>query len=381
MYWEKKYPQYGEKTYENGYYAGRKFNGMEQLETGLIRIIGRYWSPDSIYKVKLKAKYQSDSTYIKIVIVNPDSLKDPEQTAPLRYYIDVNDNIFNIDSLCILFGGSLGIPPHFIKGHIFREAAHIDFGEPNGEMFTPSFRYEPYTVQYWPNLKQAVGRFFFDDTASVNYSDVPQHANVHYMDYIRNVKTVWNMIDEYSQLENPNNPTHYGKQNADHTMNFYPNLFKAIQDQYNKFLFYYENQKKLTRPTSADSANAAMIKWFKEDWIKNKTKANPEQKIAHTRGASSYGLLQMLYTTALWKLKTFIQNKVPEEMNENLFFYQSLIHQKNKLIEYLGSNNESGNDWNDGFEMSFVNSIYSTWNESEGYAEDIVKKSTKFLPK
>lgn len=183
------------------------------------------------------------------------------------------------------------------------------------------------------------------------------------------------IIEGYSQLVNPNNSSDYGKRNADHTMNFYPTRFKGLQDKYDEYLNLYENDRKLKRPESADSANWAMVKWFKEEWKSGEAKTT----VAQTRAASSYGSFQMLYTTARDEVK-YDKNKLPEELNENYAFEIFVKRQKDLLIEKLGSQTEKSNNWSTGYESVLKSAIFVPWNKSKTYPDEVIKNSKKFLP-
>jgi len=360
IYWEKEKPIPDESS---------------NLPKGIIRVIGRYWSVNKTYKIKLKAKHGDKNAESIINVVKPSRLLKEGQSPAYDKYVDVNNNVVNADSLFITLGGKYGIPPQFLKGHVFQEAAKKNFGGEIGWAFTPSFRYEPYTTQWNKYLKSWSGRFYFKDISNADYSDIPNHQNVLFMDYIKEAKTVWEIIEGYSQLVNPNNSSDYGKRNADHTMNFYPTRFKGLQDKYDEYLNLYENDRKLKRPESADSANWAMVKWFKEEWKSGEAKTT----VAQTRAASSYGSFQMLYTTARDEVK-YDKNKLPEELNENYAFEIFVKRQKDLLIEKLGSQTEKSNNWSTGYESVLKSAIFVPWNKSKTYPDEVIKNSKKFLP-
>ena len=112
-----------------------------------------------------------------------------------------------------------GIPPQIIKAHISVEAAKNDFGGNIGWGFAPSYRYEPYTVQLW-DLKYCCSNYFFKDSASADFSDVPNHQYVLDRNYYTEVQTVWEIIKEESQLVNSSKGNSFGKRDANGKMNF-----------------------------------------------------------------------------------------------------------------------------------------------------------------
>ena len=207
---------------------------------------------------------------------------------------------------------------------------------------------------------------------SADYSDVPQHKNVREIDYFKFIsgKTVWYCINNYSQLTNSNNPNYFGQRRSDHTMNFYPNVYPGLQEQYNKFLKEAEAIKGLTDTQRADSANAKMVRWFQNEWHDGDAKIEPAQ----TRAASSYGLLQMMYTTACER--GYKKNALPGDLNKISQFDSWLNYQRKLLGE-----NDTKNNWDLGFEVNIKQKILKKWNPGKkGYPEEILLNSTSFLP-
>jgi hypothetical protein len=113
VYWEK------EKPLPNG-------AGLEPL--GLIRLVGRYWSPDFPTKVSLTASSNGATGTIEIEVKKPNKLGDTNPKIT-----DVSGKSLNLDSLIIIYAGANGIPPQLIKGQIEQETH-----------FIPSWRYEPF---------------------------------------------------------------------------------------------------------------------------------------------------------------------------------------------------------------------------------------------
>lgn len=360
---------------------------MEELTAGLIRLVGRYWSADSTYIVKLRAKNGPDSVTIKIIVKKPNKLLSDDQSTSYRRTRDAEDREINIDSLCILFGGKYGIPPQFIKGQMKTESATKTFTFDDGTTdkgFAPSYRYEPLTEQYNDNLKNDTKYntyFIFDSTYT--FSDVPtNHQHLEPINYPNSVKTVWDFIEVYSKLVN-SNPTIniYGGRNAStHRVWLGYEVIDTVYSNYSKSL-----KKKFPTWTDVqvyDSTNNYIIEYLKFTWKNPKSsiaEKGTKNSIAQTRVASSYGLAQFLYGTA--RDIGYPKANLPEDINliGNLeLFYKT---QKKWLIDRLSLVIESGNNWTDGYDYSFCRGIYvPKWNSDVNYAKEVINNSRLFLP-
>lgn len=356
---------------KSGVYWEKKDATGQNLQTGLIRIIGRFWEEGKEFKSILMAEHNGNIAETMLMVSLPSELLSEDQTPAFNKYLDVNNNTIDIDKLCIRTGGKYGILPQIIKGQILHEAAVNDFGGSTGIAFTPSYRYEPFTTQWNRYLKDWSGRFYFKDSSSVDYSDVPEHQNVFNLNYIKNTKTVWDIIKEHSQLVDQSNSAEYGKRKADNTMNFYPKYFKFLQNKYDKFLQIYEEKENLVRPESADSANRSMINWLKTKWKNGKA----VKTIAQTRCASSYGLVQMLYTTAVSKIG-YNKDDVPENLNLIEFFDMFIKYEADLLSDEVTSEN----NWLHGYEESIKEYVFQKWNSAETYPQEIINNSLIFYP-
>ncbi len=145
--------------YENKYYD-YKNNAERDLDKNFfIRLLGRYWTPDTTFKVHLYATTQDGqrSGDIAIKVKKPSRLGNRYSKAR-----DVFGNRINIDSICVLYAGIYGIPPQFIKGQMQQEADTCNFGGNIGIGFAPSYRYEPYTVQFWKRIRKRTSNPFSD---------------------------------------------------------------------------------------------------------------------------------------------------------------------------------------------------------------------------
>lgn len=357
VYWEKEKPVWDGKV--------KKGN----LPIGLIRLIGRYWEKGKTYKVKLTAHTQNGNTAsIEIEVKKPKKLHNQMKglKKEMTKYKDIDGTEKNVDEICIKNGGEYGIPPHYLKGQMFMEAGK---NTKTGTFF-PSYRYEPYTTQWNKYLKTWSGKFYFTDKSSADFSDVPNHQNVKYMSYWTTAKTVWEIINENSQLISVSNPNHYGTRKSDNTMDFDKDNFSWLQNKYDEILKIEQARKDLTVTEQIESANSKMATWLKEKWLDGKAFT----EVAQTRCASSYGLLQMLYTTARGD-KSFPINEVPEKLNELSLFSHWVEYQS----DLLGSLSDT-NNWTDGFESSFESKVVKKWNKASKYPGIYFSNSKLFLP-
>ncbi|MFH0988580.1 MAG: hypothetical protein V1799_01020 [bacterium] len=351
VYWEKKKPEG----------AG--------LPNGLIRLVGRYWEKDKTFRVKLTAIYQNLTTSISIKVTKPTRLLTPGQNPTYQLSRDVFNNEIDIDSICISYGGKYGVPPHFIKGQMEQEADH------HGNRFNPSYRYEPYTVQFWPGVIAMVTNPFFVRESPVNDPPIPQHQNVRTIEYPYPNKTVWDMVYDHSQLVNDiNDESHrlYGIRNTDGSMNFspYSTLTNKYREYLNEFLETYNSSIAISK------ANERIVVFLRDKW-----KGGLKNVKAQTRIASSYGLLQMLYTTALARRYPSDRQHLPEELNVTTAIMElSLKYQKSLLERYLGYALEETGDWPAGFETSFRFIVYYKWNPNEWYRNGVMRKVLHYLP-
>jgi len=365
IYWERK----GALISEEGEIT------TADLPEGMIRIIGRFWDQQTTYKVKVNATSSGRKGGLEVAVNAPERLGT--EFAKAR---DVFDNVVNVDSLIIANAGKYGIPPQFIKAHISVEAAKKDFGSDIGNGFAPSYRYEPYTTQHDRYLEYWSGNFFIGDSLSADFSDVPSHSHVLDRDYFKEIKTVWDVINEESQLASSSSGLSYGRRDGNGKM-IYSDRYRTIQNKYNELYEEVSLDSTKTLAEIADSTNVLMIQYLKYDWkVKYRTEIGAINMIAQTRAASSYGFLQMLYTTARDKVD-FDRTDVPEKMNEEQFFVQFIIYQEDLMLDRI-ENNESGYEinWNEGYEKLIRNSIFEDWNTASSYPDEVLDRARNYKP-
>lgn len=369
VYWEKKFPQY----------SGNTFTGMSPLPAGMIRLVGRYWEDGKTFKTTLMAHAPDGRTgSINIGVKKPSALGSLYPKAK-----DVFDNEISIDDTCIAYAGLYGIPPQLIKGQMEEEAATYDFGGHIGIGFAPSYRYEPYTVQFWKGIRNRTSNPFYVTLNDVDNPPVPNHKYVQKIPYIYPNKYVWDVIFDHSQLVNDiADDSHrlYGIRTYADTMNFLP--YTVIQNMYHEFLSRYQ-QLPISLNSAASLANNDMIEFLMNQWdgdVPNGTKGL-KNILAQTRIASSYGLLQMLYTTALYRHYVEDISHLPENLNvTSTIMDLSIPYEKSLLVNNIGASVESGGDWPDGFEKNLYDFVYANWNTRGTYNDEVFKKSRNYLP-
>jgi hypothetical protein len=327
----------------------------------------------------LNATYngQKITTDWPIYTASPETLLTPGQSPTYKMSRDVFDHEINIDSICIYYGGIYGIPPHFIKGQMNQEAADTNFGGHIRKGFTPSYRYEPYTAQLQRWIRNRTRNPFFVKESSVNDPPVPSHKYVRMINYPYPNKSVWDMIYDHSQLVNViDDDSHklYGVRNgSDNTMDFSP--YDTIQARYDEILDFFIGQG--LESHAADSANENMRNYLECRW-----NGGAKDIKAQTRIASSYGLLQMMYRTAVVG-RGYLEDRdhLPEYLNiTDTIMTMSMKYQKDLLVIALTAEIESGNNWPDGFDSTLWNSIYHIWNNKSWYLAGVKAKSILYLP-
>ncbi len=365
------------------------------LSEGLIRVVGRYWHQDSSYVVNLKAGRNEDSAEVKIQTIIPSRLVSEGQTNSYSKTRDIDDNVIDIDSLCILYGGLNGIPPQFIKGQIFQESAKTDFGGDIGMGFAPSYRYEPYTVQTWQGVLENMRNnpFYITSTTAIN---PPTHQHVRILPYFSgDTITVWQIVKEHSQLvEDGSTPETrlYGVRTHEDTMNYnaYPTIRNQYREIYDKTIHHLkidpeDNERHLTFAERADSTNKLMIIYLRDEFTDEIGTVGMKNMIAQTRIASSYGYLQALYTTAIDRRENWDypedSNHPPEAINEfDVIFPMATRMQNDYLIGNLHDSHEPNNNWSIGFESALKEYILEEWNELIYYPSSVMNHTNKFLP-
>jgi hypothetical protein len=372
VYWEKKWPTAEFDTVKIG---KKKYQiiKMKNLENGIVRLVGRFWSADSTYKVKFKAKV-NNSIYSMLV-----TIKRPNKLGSKKISKDVFDKSISIDSICITNGGKYGILPQFIKGHIANESIG----------FLPSYRYEPYSTEFdfrdannnftikekWKNHPFIVDSFKMGDGSSI-----PNHLNVKYYDYLKSPTKVWDIIKKYSTIEEniaPGGVIIYGRKESNDSLNFERYGYSTVQNIYNKILSHFQGKKNKADSSVFKEARDSTITYLRKSW-----NGGLENLIAQTRLASSYGLLQLLHSTAIIEGYPDSSSKAPEDLNINSI---NLPLSMKRLLKFLKNNGLLGDslkidNWPYGYEATFQRMLIG-WNSRVKYSNEVLENSKSYLPK
>ena len=129
---------------------------------------------------------------------------------------------------------------------------------------------------------------------------------------------------------------------------------------------------------AADSANHQMARFLFSEY-----QGGTSTLIAQTRIASSYGLLQILYSTAVGD-EEFAETVPPEELNiTDIGMKLSIERQKRMLRERLRLNrtDEGEDNWGVGYEQAFLTHVYHQWNSRTGYPLEVFRFSRLYLPR
>jgi hypothetical protein len=336
----------------------------ENLSKGLIRLVGRHCDVKNNipYKVKLTAQKGTDKAEIEIMVIKPSKLGNKYDTS-----IDVFSQTVKIDEICIEWGNELGIPPHFIKGQMKSETS---FYHP----FYPTYVYEPYTTQFDVMKMYSNNEYFIEENTATFEPALPIHSNIKDYPYPSNPTTVWQIIEDYSDLVNLVTLRKYGSRRAtensskqDGILYFY-GTYSYPQKKYNEYKkeAYKKYDVKIhpeNEPQANNDARNSLVNHLKNEWdggIKDGKKGLVNIK-AQTRIAASYGLLQILYTTARYNFG-YPKNLLPEELIEP----NNMQYSKKKVLYHLNKlktkENGNENNWNLGLEGSIRDYIWHQWN-------------------
>ena len=373
-------------------------NGSGNLPGALIRLVGRYWHADSLYKVRLSASDSYGETVSAVIEVKkPGKLGDNSIARSRRIYLDIEGKPVDVDSLCVFYGGTYGIPPQFIKGQIQEECA---FSQALQKL-VPSYRFEPYSTQVDVyNLRDDYGRNpFYIRGPWGNHMGIgkcipssqcpPEHKNVSFISYVLYPKTLWDFVYDYSQLATidpprgditPEQHAIYGKRTADGRMDFGKETYPRMQKMFDQLYEFYDGQLQgPDKVRAADLARELMASTMRDQW----NGVGWQSIMAQTRIASSYGLLQVLYTTATEErdYPTGFSNR-PEDINDTKTCMDFSMMHLDDLVKKAIRSKLGGkqNDWRGGFEGAFADYIYPRWNRKETYAQTILINSLNHLP-
>jgi len=356
------------------YWEKKKPDGTD-LPSGMIRLIGRYWHEDSIYKVKLTAVYNGDSLSKIIEVKKPVRLLTPGQSPTYRLSRDVFNNEINIDSICIYYGGKSGIPPQIIKGQMFQEAAKYNYGGEIGWGFAASYRYEPWTDIWKFRRWYELGRndfleqpFVVTQNSMGTGKQVPVHYNVMPLDYPRNPTRVGrHVVDNWDQYFNSAEEKFIGLE-EESEMNKWWQRIKSY------YLKLYKNDFTKVISAARELIQSEIIEY--------------RQEYAQTRKCASYGVIQIMYETARSeggynRGKSRSQPDTwdrPEDLNDHMVsmpFYE--VFTLKNLKEVIGDDLPQSN-WKKGFERTWIDVVQKYNKCYKGYGGSVIDNSKKFMP-
>lgn len=327
------------------YYEYKDSTGANLDSTQQIRFVGRYWMQDSTYKVKLTASYAGKSDSWTIEVGRPFKLGYADNSASNIY-----GGTDNLDSLIISYAGKFGVHPQMIKGIVKRESR-----------FRPAYRYEPFwDVQYIQLNKNTpyLGSFIYkvQDNGSVGTPTIPSnHQNVsstistYYLGY---AGTIWDVLSQYSSTI-ANNPILdlYARINSQHKRNW----ATKPSNEWDKI---FQTEKKKFKKLGVSSSEAeGEARDAANNWLRYKYQGGLlNTAIAQTRTASSYGSMQILYSTANDRgYARGSAQHLPEYLNINDTLFQCTIPQILKCLtgELQFERVTSANNWTLGMDSTY----------------------------
>ncbi len=397
VYWEKKYP----------IYKGNSFSRMKNLDNGIIRIIGRYWEEgkENDFKVKLET---TDKAEIVVKVVKPTTiglLKDRE--------LDVKGEEYNLDDLIIKYAGKNGITPQIIKGIIEKESSFKNamrwepFFEINPKLSKIHRKNKDNIYTHWTQTKS---RYTIKSETDIGYPVIPAtHSNINGVVYPNNYwgyqGSVWKLFYKNCKQFNPYAESDiYNKKAKSWDYNLEKGWKQQKKDaikSYKKTLgTAFENEWiTIEQYSNLISSAENYGEDFASEWAEKEYNQGIMGEIAQTRIATSYGLMQVLYTTATWLRgysKDFYSNTtpqtaihLPEHLNEKdislKYGAESIAYYLDKEID--NKKNENDENWDLGFERTFEISLFAYnhgWKKErynkKDYGYFVLEYAKKYLP-
>jgi hypothetical protein len=394
VYWEKNKPIPG---------------GAGNLPVGMIRLVGRYWHPDSVYTVDLNATKKAVcwgregifGDWVPIEVKKPDVLGNPGIADQARHSIvkDVTNNDLHLDALIIKYAGENGLPPQIIKGQIEEETS-----------FRPAWRYEPFRDLEWQRGKYQA--YFASDLPFNVREGVPNdlppaHTNASPTRYVQNPAKIGDFTVQYWF-------DRYVRRGVDDQ----PDVILGSK-RLTKLWYWVYWSTLLSSEQSGIPVGVSELKSYAHDFVKARILDGSYDKdfnrIAQTRKVTSYGYVQMMYTTAVdysWREtearygtigRAYVDKRdpaqYPEKLNEQEFLFprysdftlfdlrvaitEAVAGRKlrpkdlpsTKLVEKLPDAN-----WPTGFENVWARTIQWHNYYSEGYGQAVILNAENFHP-
>jgi len=334
----------------------------------MIRLIGRYWHEDSVYKVKLKAVYKTDTLTRTVVVKKPDKLGDKDNKTK-----DVFGKEINLDSVIIKYSGIFGIPPQILKAQVKKESS-----------FRPSYLYEPF-LDFQRQLKDSSriysNQYCIKDSLDVGSPGIPtDHIGLYNtfgnrITYPGYVGTIWKYYNKYKD-------NLYQRVNSKGKV-----MYKFLQQIWSDslvtpikdLLIKKENIEETAAKLAAEKlASDSLSEYLKCVYMYGKM----NKVLAQTRIMASYGFMHLVYYFGCLTDREYPAdaNHLPEMLSlTDTSFYYGLKHFENKFKETVGFRLNAEYNWKDGFEKC-LSSALNAYNGNNEYSKIIMGESKNYMP-
>lgn len=370
-----------------GVYWEKKSPDGKALPTGMIRLIGRYWAADSLYKVNLTAIHEG-TLNINIEVKKPSKLIDWDRVGNKPDFANGNDysqtidafrRPLNIDDMVIDTAGRYGIPPQIIKGQMYQES----FKGSSGDLprFYPSYRYEPWQDLYFAKRYQQTNDrgvrlndyldqpFVVTEGSMGSGRGIPTHTGVRPVGYQLTPMRIGNyVVSNWSLYFNNSKERFVGKDYDSDPMNKWWKNLKAY------YLSKFKGDDgKAINATTADVQSTIIT--YCPAW-------------AQTRKSASYGIIQLTYEEA--KTKGYQKGKpkndfgtwnVPEDLNDQNVAMPFYVRVTLSNLQSLFGSGIPASMWSPGFESAWEKAIAKYNKYKQHYGAEVLTNSKMFLPK
>jgi len=383
-------------------------NGTGTLPLGMMRVVGRYWHPDSIYMVDVIATKRvwwkgSQGTIgyrVPIEVKKPDVLGDPDLTDQARHSVvkDVTNSDLDLDALLIKYAGENGIPPQIIKGQIEKETS-----------LKSAWRYEPFKDLEWQ--RESYRKYFASDLPfnvreGVPNDLPPSYTNVSPTPYVRSLVKIGDFAVQ-----------HWFDRYVQRGTGAEPDVILGSKELTRIWFWVFLNTS-LAMGQSGIPVGIPEMKRYTHDFVKGRILDGTFEgfgRIAQTRKVTSYGYVQMLYITAVdfsWREtegrygtigRAYVDKRdvtqYPEKLNEQDFLFPrysdfTLFDLRLAITEATRGKKIKANDkystslvetipegnWPTGFDQVWTRAMQ--WHNlgEAGYGQDVMLKANNYLP-
>jgi hypothetical protein len=364
--------------WEKAVYWETKKPNWDAQPNGVVRVIGRYWKANSArpFKIGLSVSDQGTASMVIVEVKEPNSLGVSSPAMARSHGIDVAGHPYNVDSVCIKWGGEYGFPPQNIKGQYESESVF----DLRLQAYVPGYRYEAWTTEFKVDYLKETSHFWVTDDNMGDGDGVPEHNNTEYMAYVRTPHSVWHFIEQYSTIVHDEPPNGHASlfgwfHVSDGQMTF---KYDRPRGEYVKIHAQVYDELGLDNNVENRPANLTVRERFIEYMSQEYFNDGLDNRNAQSRIASSYGPLQPLYITALQRQYPNGEHDVPENLNDlSIFFRFAMDHHRILLSNHVSDINS--NDWNQGFEET-MKMVYHDWNSRPGYDAGVMRNAQQYKP-